>query len=127
MSKFCFFLFGNPTNKTVTGTAYMWGLLKANHLGPIVIIDQSKILSHSQVQFITLLFGGAHLCCAFYQPRQAAPIWCRKTNWWDNPTHFDFFATNCTVWTVWSHILSTGGDALTTDTSSVSMCNMGVW
>jgi hypothetical protein len=24
--------FGNPTNKTVTRTAYMWGLLIANHL-----------------------------------------------------------------------------------------------
>jgi hypothetical protein len=24
--------FGNPTNKTVTGTAYTWGLLVANHL-----------------------------------------------------------------------------------------------
>ncbi len=27
-----FFFFDNPTNKTVTGTAYMWGLLIANHL-----------------------------------------------------------------------------------------------
>jgi hypothetical protein len=26
------FYFGNLTNKTVTGTAYMWGLLIANHL-----------------------------------------------------------------------------------------------
>jgi hypothetical protein len=35
------FFVGNPTSKTVTGTAYMWGLLIANHL------DQSKILSCS--------------------------------------------------------------------------------
>jgi hypothetical protein len=29
------------------------------------MIDQSEILSRSQVQFITLFFGGA-LCCAFF-------------------------------------------------------------
>jgi hypothetical protein len=29
---------------------------------------------------------------------------------WAKPAHFDFFTLNCTVW---SHILSTGGDALT--------------
>jgi len=30
MSKFsCFLFFGNPTNKTVTRTAYVWGLLIA--------------------------------------------------------------------------------------------------
>ncbi len=27
-----FIFFGNPTNKTVIGTAYSWGLLIANHL-----------------------------------------------------------------------------------------------
>ncbi len=35
---------------------------------PIIMINQSEILSHNQVQFITLFFGGAQLCCAFYQP-----------------------------------------------------------
>jgi hypothetical protein len=29
------FFFGNPTNKTITETTYMWGLLIANH------VDQS--------------------------------------------------------------------------------------
>jgi hypothetical protein len=50
--------------------------------GPIIMIDQSEILSRSQVQFITLFFfGDAQLCCAFYQPtQQAARIGCRKTN-----------------------------------------------
>jgi len=32
--------------------------------GPIIMINQSEILSYSQVPFITLFFGGA-LCCAF--------------------------------------------------------------
>jgi hypothetical protein len=40
--------------------------------GPIIMIDQSEILSRGQVQFITLFFGGAQMCCAFYQPLQAA-------------------------------------------------------
>jgi hypothetical protein len=48
--------------------------------GPISMIDQSKKLSRSQVQLITLCFGGAQLRWAFYQPRQVARIWCKKTN-----------------------------------------------
>jgi hypothetical protein len=74
MSKFSCFIFGNITNKIVTGTAYTWGLLIANHLELIIMIDQSQILSGGQVQFITLFFGGGRLCCAFYQLRQAARI-----------------------------------------------------
>ncbi len=56
------------------------GLLIANHLDQIIIIDQSEILSRSQVQFITLFVGGAQLCFSLYQPRQAAYIWCRQTH-----------------------------------------------
>jgi hypothetical protein len=37
--------------------------------GPITMIDQSEILSRSQVQLITLYFGSAQLCCDFYQQR----------------------------------------------------------
>jgi hypothetical protein len=51
-------------------------LLIANHL----VIDQSEILSRSQVQFITLSLGGAQLCFAIYRALQAARIWGRKTN-----------------------------------------------
>jgi len=35
------------------------------------VINQSKILSRSQVQLITFFLGGAQPCCAFHQPRQA--------------------------------------------------------
>ncbi len=73
--------------------------------GRIIMIDQAEILNRSQVQFITLFFGGAQLCWAFYQPQQAARIPIS----WAKPAHFDFFAINLTVW---SHTLSTGGDAL---------------
>jgi hypothetical protein len=69
------------------------------------MIDQAQILNRSQVQFITLFFGGAQLCWAFYQPQQAPRIPIS----WAKPAHFDFFAINLTVW---SHVLSTGGDAL---------------
>jgi hypothetical protein len=31
------------------------------------MIDHSEILSRSQVQFVTLFFGGAQLSCALYQ------------------------------------------------------------
>jgi hypothetical protein len=41
------FCFGNPTYKTVTGTAYMWGTTNSKPPGPIIMIDQSEILSCS--------------------------------------------------------------------------------
>jgi hypothetical protein len=58
---FSFFFGGNPTNKTETGTAYTWGTTNSNSKppGPIIVIDQSEILSCSYVQFITLFLGGA--------------------------------------------------------------------
>jgi hypothetical protein len=56
------------------------GSINRKSPGPIIMIDQSETLSRSQVQFSTLLFGGAQLCCAFYEPRQATRIWCRITN-----------------------------------------------
>jgi hypothetical protein len=49
------------------------------------MIDQLEILSLNQVQFITLVFGGAQLCRAFYQPRQAAEFGAKnpfpELNW----------------------------------------------
>ncbi len=56
------------------------GTTKSKPPGLFIRIDQSKILNRSPVQFITLFCGGAQLCCAFYQARQAARIWCKKTN-----------------------------------------------
>ncbi len=41
------FCFANPTNKTVTGTAYVWGTTNSKPPGPIIMIDQSEILSCS--------------------------------------------------------------------------------
>jgi hypothetical protein len=56
------------------------GSTNSKPLGPIIMIDQSEILSRSQVQFIALFFGGAQLRCDFSLPGQAGHIWCRKTN-----------------------------------------------
>jgi hypothetical protein len=41
MSKFSRLFFGNRTNKTVTGTAYMWGLLIANHVDQLWTTNQN--------------------------------------------------------------------------------------
>jgi hypothetical protein len=106
------FFFGDPTNKTVTGTAYTDELLITCCLPPrpIIMINQSEILSHSQVQFITLFFGGAQLCCAFHQPWRPAQIWCRKNQSSELNRHIlIFFTIN---FTVWSHMLITGRGAL---------------
>ncbi len=74
------------------------------------MIDQSEILSSSKVQFITLLFGGTHLCCAFYQLWLAAQMWCRKTNFLSLTGKFWLFALN---FTFRSNILRNVGDAPT--------------
>jgi hypothetical protein len=71
--------FGNPTNSCNWNYIYV-GTTNSKPPGPIIMVHQSEILSRSQVQFITLFFRSAQLCCAFYQPRQATRIWCRKTN-----------------------------------------------
>jgi hypothetical protein len=76
MSKFSCVFFGNPTNKIVTGTAHTWELLIANY-------RYDRPIRNTEPQsgpIYYTLFGGAHQCCAFYQPRQAARIWCRKTS-----------------------------------------------
>jgi len=87
----------------------MWELLIANHLDqPIIMIDQSEILSCSQVQFITLFFGGA----PFTSHRKLHEFDAGKPIARAKPAHFDILTIN---FTVWSHILSTGGDALRTE------------
>jgi hypothetical protein len=75
MSKFSCVFLDNHTNKTETGTTYTCGITNSKPPGPIIIIDELEILSLNQVQFITLLFGGAQLCFAFYQPGQTVRIW----------------------------------------------------
>ncbi len=61
------FFVGNPTNETVTGAAYVWGILFSKPPGPFIMIDQSEILNCSYVQFITLFFGDAQTVLSFSQ------------------------------------------------------------
>jgi len=98
------FYFGNLTNKTVTGTAYIWGLLIANHL------DQS-LWSTNQNYWSNLdTFLEVHNCVAPPTSHDNLhEFGVKKSISWAKPTHFYFLAVN---FTVWSHILSTFGDAL---------------
>jgi hypothetical protein len=90
MSKFSCFVLATPLIK----------LCLEPHIP--IMIDQSEILSRIQVPFITLFFGGAQLGLHVY-----TCIWCRVS--WAKLAHFDVFKIH---FTIWSHILSTGGDAL---------------
>jgi len=99
------FYFGNLTNKTVTGTAYMWGLLIAN------LQDQS-LWSTNQKYWSNLLhsFLEVHNCVAPSTSHDKLhEFGVEKPISWAQQARFDFFAVN---FTVWSHILSTFGDAL---------------
>jgi hypothetical protein len=49
-------------NPTKTGSAFTWGTTNSKPPRPIIVLDQSEILSRSQVQLITLFLGGAQQC-----------------------------------------------------------------
>jgi hypothetical protein len=88
------------------------------------MIDQAEILSRNEVQFMTLFFGGAQLCFAFYQPHgKLHEFGAEKPISKAKPAHFDFFTTN---FTVWSHILSTGGDKLCYTNKGIT-CTESEW
>jgi len=94
------FYFGNPTNKTVTGTAYTWELLIANHLDQSLWSTNQKywaaVRSTTVLRFLPATASFTNLV-------QKKPIS------WDKPAHYDFFTIN---FTVCSQILSTVGYAL---------------
>jgi hypothetical protein len=43
------------------------------------MINQSEILNRSHLQFITLFFGGAQLCCAFTSHSQLQEFGAKKS------------------------------------------------
>jgi len=55
--------------------------------GPIIMIDQSKILSRNRVQFITLFFGGAQ---PFTSHDKLHEFGAEKLISWAKPAQFDF-------------------------------------
>jgi len=87
----------------------MWGLVIANHLDQSLRLTKQKYSAAVRSNLLHSFFGSAQLCCAFYQPWQAPRFGAGKPISWAKPAHFDFYAIN---FTVWSHILSTIGDAL---------------
>ncbi len=113
--------FGNPTNKTVTGIPYTGELLIANHL------DQS-LWSSNQKYWAAVRSNSLHSFLEVHN--YVAPstshgklheFGAKKPISWAKLAHFDFFTINCTVW---SHILSTGGDALRTTLDRVQGPNL---
>jgi hypothetical protein len=109
MSKFSSsFVFCNPTNKTVTGTVYMWGLPIANHLDKSLWSTNQKYWAAVRSNLLHS-FLEVHNCVApFTSHGKLHEFGAEKPISWAKPAHFDYFAIN---FTVWSHILCTGGDA----------------
>jgi hypothetical protein len=110
MSKFsCFCFLATPPIKLKLELHINGGLLTANHL------DQS-LWSANQKYWTTVR---CNLLPSFWEvPASVAPFTshgtlhefsAEKPISWGEPAHFNFFAIN---FTVWSHILSTVGDAL---------------
>ncbi len=110
MSKFSFFLATPPIKLKVEPNIH-GVLLIANHL------DQSRWWTNQKYWTAVrcnLLhsFWEVHNCVApFYQPRKLHEFGAEKPIFWDGPAHFNFFTI---YFTVWSHILSTVGNARTT-------------
>jgi hypothetical protein len=109
MSKLYCCFFGNPTNKTVTRCVYTWELLIANHLDHSLWSTNQKHWAAVRSNLLHF-FLKVHNCVApstsrskLHEFAAGKPIFLAKL------THFEIFAIN---FTVWNHILSTVGDAL---------------
>ncbi len=101
------FFLGNPTNKT--GTAYMWGLLIANHLDQSLWSNNQKYWAAVRYNLLHS-FLEVHNCVAsFTSHGKLHEFGEEKPIPWAKPAHFDFLAIN---FTVWSHMVSTVGDSL---------------
>jgi hypothetical protein len=80
MSTFSCLFFGNPTNKSVSGTAYMWGLLNSKPPEPILMIDNHRYWAAVRSNLLRTVLE-VHNCVAPCTSHGQAPqIWCRKTN-----------------------------------------------
>jgi hypothetical protein len=111
MSKFSCLFFGNPTNKSVTGTAYMWGLPNSKPPGPIIMIDNQKYWAPVRSNLLHS-FLEVHNCVApFTSHGKLHEFGAEKPISWAKAAHFDFFPIN---FSAWCHILNTVGDALRT-------------
>jgi hypothetical protein len=107
MSKFSCCFFVNPTNKT--GSAYMWGLLIANHMDQSLWSTNQKCWAALRSNLLHY-FLEIHNCVApFTNHGKLHEFGAEKSISWAKLAHFHFFTIN---FTIWSHMLSTIGDAL---------------
>jgi hypothetical protein len=95
--------FGNSADKT--GTAFSWELLIANHLDQSLWSTNQKYWAADRSNLLHFFFWRCTTTISCTNFSAEKPIS------WAKPAHFDLFTINCTVW---SHILSTGGDAVST-------------
>jgi hypothetical protein len=101
--------FGNPLNKT--GTAYTWELLVANRLDQSLWSTNQKYWAAVKSK-LSHFFLEVHNCVVpFTSHGKLHEFGAEKSISWTKSAHFDFFTIN---FAVWSHILSTSGDALRT-------------
>jgi hypothetical protein len=93
---------GNPTNKTVTRTAYTCELLVANHLDQSLWSTNQKYWDAVRSNLLHS-FMEVHNCVAtFTSHGELHEIGAEKPISWAKLAHFAFFPIN---FTVWSHIL----------------------
>jgi hypothetical protein len=97
MSKFSWFSFGNPTNKTVTGTAYTRGLIIVNHLNQSLWSTNQKYWAAVRSNLLHS-FLEVHNCVGpFTSHCELHEFGTEKPISWAKPAHFDVFAINFTV------------------------------
>jgi hypothetical protein len=104
----CFF-WGNPTNKTVTGTAYTWELLTAKHLDQSLWSTNQKYSAAVRSNLVQFFLELRNCVALFTSLSMLHEFGAEKLISWTEPAHFDFFTI---ISTVWSQILSTGEAAL---------------
>jgi hypothetical protein len=89
----------------------MWGLLIGNHLDQSLWSTNQKYWAAVRSKFLHS-FLEVHNCVApFISHCKLQEFGAEKPNFWAKQPHVHFSAIN---FTVWSHILSTVGDALST-------------
>jgi hypothetical protein len=103
MSKFSYFYFANTTNKTVTGTAYIWESLIANHLDQSLWSTNQKYWAVVRSNLLHPFLEVHNCVVPFTSHAKLHESGAEKRISWAQPAHFDFFTIN---FTFWSHILS---------------------
>jgi hypothetical protein len=108
MSKFSWFFLATPPKKTVT--AYTWGQLIANHLDQSLWSTNQKYWVAVRSNLLHSFLEVHNYFVPFTSHGKLHEFGAEKRISWTKPALFNFLTIK---FTIWSHILSTGGDALT--------------